>query len=1119
MKYMRFYTLFLRLPIVILLCLTGFLTAQAQSSIQQNFQTPPNAAKPRVWWHWMNGNITKEGIQKDLEWMKRVGIGGFQNFDASLFTPVVVSKKLVFMTPEWKDAFKFTTNLASKLDLEMAIAGSPGWSVTGGPWVPPVDAMKKYVWSETRVTGGQPNAARPFAGKLAQPPTTTGKFQNVPLASSNIMGGPPKDTPSYYADAAVVAYRLPATEKRLSELNPTITSSGGTFTLADLTDGDLAKTTMLPPMEVGQDMWIQYAFDQPQTFKAFTIVGSLPAGELAEFRGMPDNRHLKVSDDGVNFREVVIIRGSTMPQSTMGILPTTANYFRFTFKTEQPQGSPFAAMFGGSAEPGKPEGIPVAELVLHNTDRVDLFEQKAGFTPWSESTHSLVKPNADAISTSDVFDLTDKMSSDGTLNWTPPTGEWVIMRLGYSITGRENHPASPEATGLEVDKLDKAAVLRYIETYLDMYRDATGGQMGAQGLQYMILDSYEAGHMTWTKAMPEEFRKRRGYTLLPWLPVLTGRIIQSAEASEKFLWDFRKTIGELIVENHYEAIGEALHKRGMKRYTESHENGRIYLADGMDVKRRADIPMGAMWTPGSLAAGAEEENRSKGDIREAASVAHIYGQNLVAAESMTSIMNAFSWHPEKLKRTADMELASGLNRFVIHTSVHQPLDDKKPGFSLGPFGQYFTRQETWAEPAKAWVDYLARSSYLLQQGKPVVDILYYYGENNNITQICAQKLPTLPTGYEFDFANSTVIREAIKADNGRLVAPSGMTYRVLALDSSARYMTLPVLKKIGELARAGIHVVGAKPERSPSLSDDPTAFTTLANQIWSQPTVSTKPVADVLKGMNILEDVIVKNAKAERGPAEVLYVHRQTEPGIDIYWLNSRSETQNTAEISFRVMGKVPERWNPQTGKTERVSYRIENRRTIIPLAFAPWDAYFIVFRDKTTAIAYTAPKTVEKPLMTVSGPWAVAFQDGRGAPATATMNQLDSWTNNPDKGIAYFSGTAAYTRTINVPAVKKGQTYVLDLGDVKNMAEVSVNGKNVGIVWKKPFRIDVTDALKTGTNTLEIKITNLWVNRLIGDAQPGVSNKITFTTMPFYKSDSPLLPSGLLGPVTIVSQ
>ena len=410
------------------------------------------------------------------------------------------------------------------------------------------------------------------------------------------------------------------------------------------------------------------------------------------------------------------------------------------------------------------------------------------------------------------------MQADGSLNWTVPEGNWIIIRFGYSLTGRQNHPASPEATGLEVDKLDKEAVRKYINTYLDMYKDATGGMMGSKGLQYMILDSYEAGHMTWTKTFPEEFKKRRGYDILNWLPVLTGRVVQSAESSEKFLWDFRKTIGELIAESHYDVIGEELHKRGMKRYTESHENKRIYLADGMDVKRNADIPMSAMWTPGSLAGGANEEPRSEADIRESASVANIYGKPFVAAESMTSIGNAFSFHPEKLKRTADLEMASGLNRFVIHTSVHQPLDDKKPGFSLGPFGQYFTRQETWAEQSKAWMDYLGRSCYMLQQGKNVADILYFYGENTNITSVCETKLPTIPEGFEFDFVNASALLNAIQAKDGKLVAQSGNMYRVLMLDESARFMTLPVLKKIKALVDAGVKVVGAKPERSPSLS-------------------------------------------------------------------------------------------------------------------------------------------------------------------------------------------------------------------------------------------------------------------------------------------------------------
>ncbi|GAB3038785.1 glycosyl hydrolase [Spirosoma pulveris] len=1079
------------------------------AALQQQFITPPAAAKPRVWWHWMNGNITKEGIQKDLEWMKRVGIGGFQNFDASLMTPNVVPKKLVFMTPEWKDAFKFTTELARKLQLEMAIAGSPGWSVTGGPWVPPGDAMKKYVWTETRVAGG--NA---FVGKLPQPAATTGNFQHIPLpAGGGGFGGTVGVLPTFYQDAAVIAYRVPESETLLSALNPKVTSSGGSFSLSDLTDGDLTNAKTLPPMEVGQEMWIQYEFDRPQMFKALSIVGAASGGVLAEFEGSPNNRALKVSDDGVNFREVSVIPGSTVAQTTLSFSPTTARYFRVTFKTLPPAGNRFAALMGGEDKPGKPEGVNVAELILHNTDRIDKVEEKAGFSPWWEDKLPAASTSADAIPMEDVVDLTGKMNPDGSLNWTAPAGTWVVMRMGYSLTGRQNHPASPEATGLEVDKLDKVAVRKYIDTYLDMYKDATGGLLGKQGLEYMVLDSYEAGAMTWTKAMPDEFAKRRGYSLTPWLPVLAGRVVKSAEASERFLWDYRRTIGELISDNHYDVIGDALHQRGMKRYTESHENKRIYLADGMDVKRNADIPMSAMWTPGSLGQGSNEEPRSQADIRESASVAHIYGQNLVAAESMTSVGNAFSFHPEKLKRTADLEMASGLNRFVVHTSVHQPLDDKIPGFSLGPFGQYFTRHETWAEQAKAWTGYLARSCYLLQQGKPVVDVLYYYGENNNITQLCATKLPDFPAGYEYDFVNATALKTAIHVAGGKIVAKSGQPYHLLVLDASARYMTLPTLKKLGELVKAGMHVTGAKPERSPSLSDNPAEFTTLVNQIWSQPTVSTKPIDAVLSEMGVARDVAISGASAE-----ILYVHRQT-AGQDIYWLNNRSDKTNEAQISFRVTGKVPQLWNPQTGKTETVSYQIKDGRTIIPLRFESWDAYFIVFGDKAPVMAYTKPSVTESAVARLDGAWTVSFQEGRGAPqGGTTLAKLASWTDNTDAGIKYFSGTATYVNSIELPMVTKGASYILDLGDVKNLAEVIVNGKNMGIVWKKPFRLPITDALKAGANTVQIKVTNLWVNRLVGDAQPGVTNKITFTTIPFYRANSPLLPSGLMGPVRVLA-
>jgi hypothetical protein len=1105
-----------KLTILLGLLLTVF-ALDAQNLIQ-NFQNPPNEARPRVWWHWMNGNVTKNGIQHDLEWMQRTGIGGFQNFDANLFTPLVVEKKLVYMTPEWKDAFKFTTELAAEKGLEMAIAGSPGWSVTGGPWVPAEDGMKKYVWTETRVKGGQP-----FNGRLPQPAATTGKFQNAGLPETSMLDEAVVKLPEYYHDALVVAYRLLSADKTLAELKPNVTSSGGSFNLAGLTDGDLNKTTFLPPQAVGEDMWIQYEFETPQTFKAFSVAGANHT-MMEDFNGGPLNRALKVSDDGVNFREIATVSGSINPQNTVAFAPTSAKFWRITYTTLAPEANPWAAMFGGgSGEPPKPDGVNVAEFVLHPTDRIDQFEDKAGFIPWKEDNLTFLGKNADAIATEQVIDLTQKMKPDGSLDWNPPSGgqgggDWVVLRFGYSLTGRQNHPASPEATGLEVDKLDPDAVRKYINAYLDMYQDATGGLTGippsggqGAGLSHMILDSYEAGHMTWTKNFPTEFRQRRGYDISTWIPVLTGRIVKSREASEAFLWDFRKTIGEMIAENHYDVIGEELHKRGMKRYTESHEDRRIYLADGMDVKRNADIPMSAMWTPGSLAGGPDEEVRSEADIREAASVAHIFGKPFVAAESMTSVGKAFQEHPERLKRTADLELASGLNRFVIHTSVHQPLDDKMPGFTLGPFGQYFTRQEAWSGAgAKAWVDYLSRSCYLLQRGRFVADALVYYGENTNITWRFKEALPSIP-GYEYDFVNSTILSNDLKVENGKITTPGGGSYSVLVLDETAREMTLPVLKKLRDLVKAGAVVTGTKPEKSPSLADDPNEFAQIANEIWASPKVYGKPAADVLRTLGVSEDVIIKNNKAE-----ILFVHRQT-PDSEIYWLNSRSAEANSAGVSFRVSGKVPELWNAQTGKISQVSWRIENGRTVVPLEFEPWGAFFIIFKENTNEKSAILPVATEAEIAQIGGPWQVSFQEKRGAPASAVFEKLNSLSEHSNPGIKYFSGMATYRNSFTAPKLATGNRLLLDLGEVKNIAEVIVNGQNMGTLWKTPFKLDITDAVKTGKNEVEIRVTNTWVNRLTGDAQPDVKEKITFTTMPFYRADSPLTPSGLIGPVKVL--
>ena len=1075
--------------------LVSWSTVFAQQDLLSNFRQPTQEAKPRVWWHWMNGNITQDGIRKDLDWMEKTGIGGFQNFDANLFTPVVVPQKLVFMTPEWKAAFKLATDLAGQKGLEMAIAGSPGWSVTGGPWVNPEDAMKKYVWSELTIEGG-----KSFQGKLPRPSDVTGKFQDAHLEEGGFSGSFVGEKPHFYRDALVIAF--PTDEKKLIDFSPKLSSSGGNFSLEILTDGSLAQASFLPPMEIGEDMWIQYSFDQPQTFQAFSISGAMN-GALAEFDGGPKNRRLKVSNDGVNFTTVATVSGSIVPLNTVSIPPTTAKYWRITYETLPPQPNIFAAMAGLPPQE-KPDGVQVAEFQLYTDARIDQVEDKAGFTPWTED-YSLSKIRDSEgllgiIPSGKVIDLTSKLQADGSLTWEVPAGQWKIVRLGYSLTGRQNHPASPEATGLEVDKLDAESVRRYINHYLDLYQDATGGKLGSGGLEYMILDSYEAGHMTWTQELPREFQQRRGYSLIPYLPTLTGRVVNSVEESEKFLWDFRKTIGELISDNHYDVIGEELKKRGMKRYTESHENKRIYLADGLDVKRLADIPMAAMWTPGSLAGGSDEEVRSEADIRESASVANIYGKPFVAAESMTSVGRPFQEYPERLKRTADLELASGLNRFVIHTSVHQPLDDKKPGFSLGPFGQYFSRQETWSDMAKPWIDYLARSSSMLQQGRNVADILYLYGENTNITWVARDKLPDLPKGYEFDFVNSTALLEAIEADHGKLKAISGATYEVLVLDSSTELMNLKVLQKLKVLAEAGVKIIGKRPIKSPSLGDSDAEFQALADLIWSKSTVKTS------LEMPVEEDVIISGTHHK-----ILFRHRSTGTE-EIFWLNNRSADPTSAGVSFRTTDKKPMRWNPIDGSVHEVSYEIKNGRTLIPLSFDSWDAFFIVFQEPTDQLVQQLPEVKETVALTMDGTWTLDF-----AGEKVEFPTLTSWSDHLNPKIKYYSGTVTYSHTFTYSPAQN-ERYVLDLGTVKNLAEIIVNGRNLGVLWKAPFRMDISEALKSGENKLEIKVVNLWVNRLIGDSQPGVE-KTTFTTMPFYQPNSPLVPSGLLGPVVLIKQ
>ena len=1108
-------------------CITASAFGQSATTLEDGFKTPPNSAKPRVWWHWMNGNITKEGIKLDLEWMNRVGIGGFQNFDASLGTPKLVDKRLVYMTPEWKDAFLFTTKLADQLGLEEAIAGSPGWSESGGPWVKPSQGMKKVVWSETRVEGG-----KAFSGALPHPSTVTGPFQNIPLFDflAMISGQPPK-SPTFYADTAVIAYRAPASDVPVSALQPKITSSAGSLDIAALTDGDLVKTSQLPKAPVGQQAWIQYEFSSPQMMNAVTLVLNDPGAAAANmFGAAPSIADVEASDDGQSFRKLVDIPNDGGQEHTIAFATTTAKFFRVAF-TDKPA-SGFSDMtfdvdnpFGDFSAMKPNPNFEVAELVLHPGARVSRFEEKAGFANL-QSFDGFVTPPVNAsqaISKSDIVDLTSKMHPDGTLDWTPPSGHWVVLRFGYSLTGVTNHPASPEGTGLEVDKLSRADVKEYMNTYLDNYKSAVGDLMGKRGLRFVINDSWEAGTANWTDDIVAEFTKRRGYDPRPWLPVLAGHVIESSQSSERFLWDFRQTLGDLLADYHYDQITEILHQRGMGHYGESHEEGRAFIGDGMQVKRSNDVPMAAMWTqkPGVN----KDLAGYNADIRESASVAHIYGQNLVAAESMTASSGAWAWSPATLKPTADKEMAMGLNRFVIHTSVHQPLIDKAPGLALGPFGQWFTRNETWAEQATPWIRYLARSCYLLQQGHFAADIAYFYGEDSNLTALFGKNGPGVPDGYPFDYINADALIHKLSFTNGQLATESGMRYRVLALDPHSQQMSLPVLRKIRDLVRAGAIVAGPKPTDTPSLSDDPKEFQNIVNEVWGSGTgehgygkgkvYGGQISAEVMRAIQVAPDFEYTKPQSD---TNVLFVHRKLSDG-DLYYVDNRQDRNEDLDATFRVTGKEAELWHADTGMMEPASFRSADGRTTVSLHLEPWGTVFVVFRKPAKTPSLTLPKITESSIATVEGPWDLSFQPDRGAPAKVTMDKLASWSENSDEGIKYFSGTGTYSKTIQAPPdwFQRGAHLSLDLGEVKNLAEVAVNGKPLGIAWKTPYRVDVTSALKPGANMIEIKVTDPWVNRIIGDRQPGAAKTYTFTSPKFYKADSKLVPSGLLGPVQIL--
>ena len=1107
-----------------LLCAASTLVATpalADDPLAAQFRDPPQSARPLVWWHWMNGNISQDGIRKDLAWMHEIGIGGVQVFDANLATPQIVPQRLTYMTPPWQDAFRLAVHEADRLGMELGIASSPGWSETGGPWVPPADAMKKLVWSEVTVPGGV------RAGALPPLPQTTGPFQSLtpPMSIEDMIAGPsahhvaPPQAGGAVAVLAVPVAVAPAATPRL--------------TLGDGTAMDLDGGARVPAGTADAPTAVVMTYAAPQTMRSFTFFA---AGVTGMFTNTAIAPRLEASDDGHTWRKVADVPARAVP-STVSFPPVTARLFRLVLA---PLAGGGQIGLGGpppgvaSPFPPPPANAPAPTIDLREAHlspeaRVDQGEVKAGFAV--ELDYNDLPPAPDAATgaaPAQVLDLTSRVKPDGTLDWTAPKlpkGQaWRVLRLGWSLIGTTNHPATPEATGLEVDKFDAAAVGRYMDHYLASYRETVGPEnFGAHGIRAMVTDSTEVGAANWTPEMVAKFKALRGYDPMPWLPVLTGMLIGSRADSDRFLADFRRTIADLTATEHYRTVDNAARAAGLTVYGESLEDHRPSLGDDMQMRRYTDVPMAAMWT---YPQGGSARATYLADDKGASSVAHIWGQQRVAAESMTSFMNPWGDSPRTLKHVIDTEFIQGINRPVIHDSAHQPVDDKVPGLSLFVFGQYFTRHESWAGMALPWIDYIARNALMLQQGRNVADVAYFHGEDTPLTALYGDKpVADAPRAWAYDFVDGDALINALGNDGDALVTPGGARYRALYLGGEARHMSLAALRKIAALVEGGATVIGPRPTGSQSLADaTPQAladYTALVARLWPGAPVTQVGKGRVVGGTDVAAGLAAIGVKPDfaftggSARADIPFVHRHLADGED-YFVVNRGPGAETIEAHLRVTGKVPELWHAETGTAEPVSYRIVDGETIVPLTLAAEEAVHIVLRRDATAASATVAAPVTGATVALDGPWTLAFQPGRGAPATATLPALAPLNTSTVPGIRYFSGVVTYSRDVIAPkGWKAGTSLWLDLGDVRELAEVAVNGRAAGGAWHPPYRVDIGAVVHPGHNRLEVKVADLWVNRLIGDAQQGAA-KITWTPLPTYTPDAALKPSGLIGPVTL---
>ena len=987
------------------------------AALVTDFRNPPAATKPRCYWYWFDDHVSKEGITRDLEAMREVGIGGAFIGMIGGATGKRLDLQITPLSKPWWENLEHAVREGTRLGVDIGLFNCPGWSQTGGPWVKPSQSMRYLVQEEIRLEGSQR-----FTGKAPVPSGKNGQnFQSVALLAF----------PAPEGDDVVV----PVTEKM----------------------GNTVRLTA----------------EAPVTVRSLIVEPKEVLNTHAE---------LLASDDGVNFRSVrkfkvarTTLKHGLGPMSLAPVAvvfpEVTARHFRIDFK---PDGMPFAAEKS------------LAQIRLSAATRVEDYAGKALLKSHETSTPPFgtyvwpppSEPTQEslAVNPRKVIDLTQKLQPDGSLVWDVPPGKWILQHVGMVPTGTVNKPASPGLVGPEVDKMNREHLHAVFDNYAgELLRRLKPEER--KSWKYLIADSYETGLQNWTDGMREDFRKTYGYDPVPWLPAIHGRVVGSADMTDRFLWDLRRMVAERIATEYVGGLRKLTNAQGMKLWLENYGHFG-FPSEFLLYGAHSDEIGGEFWL------GSNPKSRNVLEVRAASSASRIYGKSPVWSEAFTARDVGYQHAPRDLKLHGDWSFCEGINQFVLHVYVHQPYE-RKPGINAW-FGTEFNRHNTWFEQSKSWIDYLRRCSVMLQTGHAVADFAVFITED--APKMTGPLPPPIPAGHDYDFINADALLHHAKVRDGRLVLPSGASYAALILPETTT-MRPAVARKIAELAAAGAKIIGSKPTRSPSLQGYPEADA----ETRSLATWKPLPNAAALK----LQPAVV-------APKDILWTQRRT-PDAEIYFISNQTANERTETISFRVTGRPASLWNAINGEIHTITHQETDGRSAVRLQLAPRGSVFVVFGEVP---AGAAPLSDHAPReIAVSGPWKLDF------PARQVdLPDLACWTTLKEDELRHHSGKVVYTKEIDIAAAD-GRV-MLDLGQVESLATVTLNGTTFPTLWTDPYQVDVTKALKPGKNTLQVEIINTWFNRLAGDAGLPQEKRATHITHNPFKPGAKLQPAGLLGPV-----